>query len=108
MLDLAFVEGNSITLVALVDELAKATTLTERRSIIRLAKAAAENSEATYEGVAAAKTALDAAITAFNKIVDTANAALADATVNAASVAAAISGDSGVYKTASIIQDYAK
>ncbi len=105
---LAFVEGNSITLIDLVSQLADATTLTERRAIIRLAKEAAANSEATYEGVAAAKAKLEEAVTAFNKVVETANTALADATVNGASVAAALSGDASIYKTASIIQDYAK
>ena len=103
---LAFLEGNSITLVNLAKEITAAKTLSERRTLIRLALVAAENCESSYEGVAAAKTTLDAAVKAFNAEVDTANGALASATENATVMASGAVLNAKVNETVAIIKDY--
>lgn len=90
--EINYLEGNSKSLIALVAELADATTLAERRVLIHSANSFVDIAENTYEGVAAAKTALTAAIEAFNADVNAANGAVASANAVAQSVATTVDG----------------
>jgi len=88
--DINVKEGNSTTLISLVAQIKEAKTLKEQRKLIHLAKASAEKSEDTYEGVTAAKAELAAAIEAFNADVAAANGALSSATENAQAVVSTV------------------
>ncbi len=88
--DINLKEGNSTTLIALVEQIKAAKTLSEKRELIRLAVVSAEGSENTYKGVTEAKAALEAAIDAFESDVAAANGILASATEKAQAVASAV------------------
>ena len=85
--EINFLEGNSTTLISLVEQIKAATTLSEKRELIQLANAAAENAEDTYTGVSAAKADLATAIAAFEADVAAANAALDSALKSAQAIA---------------------
>lgn len=85
--EINFLEGSSTTLIALVEELKAATTLSAKRALIHLANVSAANAEDTYTGVTAAKADLAAEIAAFEAAVAAANGALDSALKSAQAVA---------------------
>ena len=90
--EINFLEGNSTTLISLVEQLKAAETLAERRALIHLANAAAENAEDTYTGVSAAKADLATAIAAFEADVAAANTVLENAIKSAQAIVSSVNG----------------
>lgn len=90
--DVNFREGNSTTLITLVDKIADTDSISERRILLRQAMTAKENCEITYEGVVDAKIALDKEMTRFVNDVRAANAVISSANDSAAAIAGAVSG----------------
>ncbi len=72
--------GNSKTLISIVSKIAEATSLSERKALIREAEKYADGATAEYEGVSAAIVALESAKADFEADVTALNQALANAT----------------------------
>ena len=98
--------NNSEALIAFVEQFKDATEFSERRLILANAKQAAENSEATYKGVKAAKAELESQIKSFENEIKAANDAHANAVSNAFKLAGAVVPDAKVYKSAGVVDDF--
>ncbi len=83
-------EGYSETLIATVNQLKSATTLSQRRSLIYIALSAKDGAEDSISGVTDAKAELDALVTAYNNDVNTANTAFSTVISNALSTSSAV------------------
>ncbi len=88
--EINLLEGNSTTLISLVEQLKAAETLAQRRALILLANVSAANAEDTYTGVSAAKADLAAEIAAFEAEVAAANGALESAIKSAQAIACSV------------------
>ncbi len=97
-------EGNSATLIAMVEQLKAAKNIAERRELILIASNAQAKAEATITGVAAAKTELASQIAKFDADVAAANAALVVAVEGACDVASFAAPAAGMYKNADIVK----
>lgn len=90
--DINFREGNSTTLISLVEKIKAAKTLSEKRNLIRLATVHAEGADDGYNGVTEAKAALAEAVTSFEAAVKQANKGVEEANKVACAVVSAVPG----------------
>ena len=90
--DINFREGNSTTLISLVEQIKAAKTLSEKRGLIRLANAHVEGADDGYTGVTEAKAALAEAVKSFEAAVNQANKGVADANKVALIVVGGVEG----------------
>ena len=90
--DIYFREGSSTTLISLVDQIKAAKTLSEKRTLIRLATVHAAGADEGYKGVTDAKAALADAVKAFEAAVNQANKGVTDANKVALNVVNTVDG----------------
>ena len=90
--EINLLEGNSTTLISLVEQIKAAKTLAQKRALIHLANVSAANAEDTYTGVTEAKADLAAEIAAFEAAVAAANGAVESALKSAQAVVCAVIG----------------
>ena len=102
--EIKVLEGNSAALKNAVLALKDAKTLAERRELIFIANSVKDNTEASIDGVSAAKAELETYVTQYNADVEALNSAFKGAVEGANAVAASAAPTAKAYITFDVIK----
>ena len=102
--EIKVLESNSAALINAVNALKEANTLAQRRELIFIANSVKDNTEASINGVAAAKTELETYIAKYNSDVEVLNNAFSGVLANTNAAVSAIAPTANAYRAAEIIK----